>query len=162
MSRKVLWIGVPVAVIAALVGVRALLASSQKSALEVVQPVAGKAYFPTATVTDSQGAVSVAVTQLNLNGPGDTLDFTVSMNTHSVNLDMDLVKNAFLVTDTGLTVSPIRWDAPPGGHHVSGTLSFSSVLGDKAVLDGATRLTLTIRNVGVPERVFTWEVQPAG
>lgn len=162
MSRKVLWIAVPIVVLVALVGARSLRASSKKSTPEVVQPVAGKAYFPTATLTDEQGAVSVAVTQLNLNGPGDTLDFMVSMNTHSVNLDMDLARNAFLVTDTGLTVSPIRWDAPSGGHHVSGTLSFSSVLGDKAVLDGVTRLTLTIRNVSVPERVFTWEVQPAG
>lgn len=161
MNRKLLWIAVPVVVIVALVGVGSLLASSQKNAPEVVEPVAGEAYFPTATLTDEQGAVVVEVTQLNLNGPGDTLDFAVAMNTHSVDLGVNLAKNAVLTTDTGLTVSPVRWDAPSGGHHISGTLSFSPVVGDKVVLGGAARLTLTIRNVDVAERVFTWELQPA-
>lgn len=162
MNRKLLWIAVPVVVIVALVGAGSLLASSQKNAPEVVEPVAGEAYFPTVTLTDEQGAVVVEVTQLNLNGPGDTLDFAVAMNTHSVNLDTDLAKHAFLTTDTGLTVSPVRWDAPSGGHHIAGTLSFPPVVGDKVVLEGAARLTLTIRNVDVAERVFTWDLQPAG
>lgn len=84
------------------------------------------------------------------------------MNTHSVDLGVNLAKNAVLTTDTGLTVSPVRWDAPSGGHHISGTLSFAPVVGDKVVLEGAARLTLTLRNVDVPERVFTWDLQPAG
>jgi hypothetical protein len=162
MNRKMLWFAVPVVVIVALIGAGSLLASSQKDTPEVVEPITGQAYFPTETLTDEQGAVSVAVTQLNLNGPGETLDFTVAMNTHSVNLGMDLARNAFLVTDTGLTISSVRWDAPAGGHHISGTLSFPSVSGDKVVLEGAARVTLTVRNVAVQERVFTWELQPAG
>lgn len=162
MNRKLLWIAVPVVIIVALVGAGSLLASSQKNAPEVVEPVADEAYFPTGTLTDEQGAVSVEVTQLNLNGPGDTLDFSVAMNTHSVDLGVNLAQNAVLTTDTGLTVSPVRWDAPSGGHHISGTLSFAPVAGDKVVLEGAARLTLAIRNVDVPERVFTWDLQPAG
>jgi hypothetical protein len=71
-------------------------------------------------------------------------------------------QNAFLTTDTGLTVSAVAWDAPSGGHHVSGVLSFPASLGDQGVLEGAEQVTLTIRNVDVPERVFMWEIQPAG
>src|SRR5262245_28854448 len=41
------------------------------------------------TRTDEQGAVTVEVKPLNLNSPGQTIDFEVSMNTHSVNLGMD-------------------------------------------------------------------------
>ncbi len=158
MSRQLLWIVVPFVAIAALFGVGSLLASSQETAApEVVEPVAGEGGFPTATLTDEQGAVSVTVTQLNLNGPGDTLDFAVAMDTHSVELDMDLTQTATLTTDTGLALSPSRWDAPSGGHHVSGTLSFAALADGAAVLDGATQLTLTLRNVDAPERVFTWE-----
>jgi hypothetical protein len=97
-----------------------------------------------------------------LNGPGKTLDFDVALNTHSVNLSMDLSKNAFLATDTGLEVSAIEWNAPSGGHHVSGTLSFPVRLGDRAVLDGVAEVTVIIRNVDVPEREFVWDLQSAG
>jgi len=54
------------------------------------------------TRTDQQGAVVVEVTPLDLDQPGQTLDFQVSMNTHSVDLSMDLGALATLATDTGL------------------------------------------------------------
>jgi len=161
MSRKVLWIAVPVLVVVIAAGVRSLLASPEKAAQDVIQPTPGQPYFSTEALTDDQGAVVVAVTQLNLNGPGETLDFEVSLNTHSVDLGMDLAQNAFLTTDTELTVSAVKWDAPSGGHHVSGVLSFPVSLDDQGVLEGAGQVTLTIRNVDVPERIFTWKVQPA-
>jgi hypothetical protein len=159
---KWVWFVVPVLVIGALIVVGSLFKSSNARVPEVVQPSGDAAYFSRETLTDTQEAVEVAVSQINLNGPGETLDFSISMSTHSVNLDMDLVKNAFLTTDSGLTILPIQWDAPAGGHHISGTLSFAPVLGDTVVLEGTTRLTLTIRNVDAPERVFTWELQAPG
>ena len=162
MSRKIWWVVVPVLVVAILVGARSLLASPEKTAPDVIQPAAGQSYFPTETLTDEQGAVVVAVTQINLNGPGETLDFEVALNTHSVDLGMDLAQNAFLTTDSGLTVSAVKWDAPSGGHHVSGTLSFPANLDDQVVLEGAGQVTLTIRNVDAPERVFIWEIRPTG
>lgn len=64
MNRKLLWIAVPVVIIVALVGAGSLLASSQKNAPEVVEPVAGEAYFPTGALTDEQGAVSVEAPSL--------------------------------------------------------------------------------------------------
>ncbi len=108
--------------------------------------------------TDTQGMVSVDVTPINLTDPGDSLDFEVSLNTHSVNLNMDVASLASLNTDNGNTVKGIAWDGGSGGHHVSGKLSFPAIIGGKSILDGATTLTLTIKNIDAPERVFTWSL----
>ncbi len=108
--------------------------------------------------TDTQGMVSVDVTPINLTDPGDSLDFEVSLNTHSVNLNMDVASLASLNTDNGNTVKGIAWDGGSGGHHVSGKLSFPASIGGKSILDGATTLTLTIKNIDAPERVFTWSL----
>lgn len=109
--------------------------------------------------SDSQGAVTMEVTLTNLSDPGDELVFEISMNTHSVDLSMDLAELATLTADNGNTVQASLWDAPRGGHHVSGTLSFPASVDGKQVLDGATRLTLTINDVDARERVFTWDLE---
>lgn len=106
--------------------------------------------------TDQQGAVVVTVTPLNFAQPAQTLDFQVSLETHSVDLSMDLATLASLTTDTGLVVQASAWSGPIGGHHVSGTLSFPSSLNGKPLLEGATKLTLTIKDLDAPERVFIW------
>lgn len=108
---------------------------------------------------DTQGAVTVEVVPDKLSDPGDELVFEVSMNTHSVDLSMDLAPLAILSVDNGSYVQATLWDAPVGGHHVSGKLTFPASVAGKALLDGATRLTLTINNVDVPQRVFTWELK---
>ncbi len=107
---------------------------------------------------DLQGQVEVSITPLNLSLPGETLDFEVSMDTHSVDLGMDLAVLATLGTDTGITLQPLKWDAPMGGHHVSGILSFPASSNGAPVLAGVTTLTLTVVDVDVPERVFTWQL----
>ncbi len=108
--------------------------------------------------SDSQGAVTVDVEPVNLDNPGDTMRFTVSMNTHSVNLNMDVATLATLTTDNGNTVQGIAWDGSSGGHHVSGTLSFPTNINGKSILDGATSLTLAIKNIDVSDREFTWDL----
>lgn len=110
------------------------------------------------TAVDEQGAVSVAVTPLNMSGAAPTLDFEVAMNTHSVDLGMDLATLATLTTDDGRTVNATLWDAVPGGHHVSGVLSFPAAEGGTAVIANASRLTLTIHDVDAPERIFSWSL----
>ena len=110
------------------------------------------------TIVDEQGAVSVAVTPVGLSEDLATLDFEVSMDTHSVELDMDLAALATLTMDNGRTVTATLWDAVPGGHHVSGVLSFPATDGETAVLDGAAQLTLIIREVDAAERVFVWSL----
>lgn len=64
-----------------------------------------------------------------------------------------------LRTDQGLEAQPTGWDAPQGGHHRSGTLTFPDATADQKPLIGPdTRaVELIIRNVaGVPERSFRW------
>jgi hypothetical protein len=113
------------------------------------------------TLVDEQGEVSVAVTPLNLSAPSapaGTLDFQVMLDTHSVDLSMDLTRLAMLTTDNGRTVEPTLWDAPQGGHHVSGVLSFPAEVEGVPLLDGSSRLTLTLNDVDVPERIFVWDL----
>lgn len=108
---------------------------------------------------DEQGAVVFEVTPLNLGTPSDTLDFEVAMNTHSVDLSMDLAALSTLSTDNGFTIQASKWDAVPGGHHVEGKLIFPSAQDGMSILDGASKLTLTIVDVDAPARVFEWELQ---
>ncbi len=107
--------------------------------------------------SDEQGEVSLEITPLNLNQAWETIDFHVKMNTHSVDLSMDLAVLATLTTDAGQTVQAIRWDAPSEGHHITGLLSFPASIDGLPLLNGASKMTLTLLNVDVPERVFIWE-----
>jgi len=108
---------------------------------------------------DAQGSVTVVVTGKNLNAETGTLEFEVAMDTHSVELNMDLATLATLTTDTGLSVDGLLWTTSESGHHVSGVLSFPAIQNGVSILDGATELTLTIRNVDAAERIFTWQAQ---
>lgn len=108
--------------------------------------------------SDTQGAVEFDVTPLNLDKPGDALIFDVSMNTHSVDLSMDLTKLAVLSTDDGKSLQAILWDAPKGGHHVEGKLSFPATLDGKSVFSDAKEITITIKDVDAATRIFTWQL----
>lgn len=110
------------------------------------------------TVVDEQGAVAVSITPLNIDQGGATLDFEVALNTHSVDLSMDLSPLASLTSDTGAAVAATTWNAPRGGHHVSGVLSFPAAADGVALLEGATRITLTLENVDAPARTFVWNL----
>ena len=110
------------------------------------------------TRSDAQGAVTVNVTPLNLDTPSDQLEFDVALETHSVDLSMDLATLATLTTDTGLTVQATTWDAPRGGHHVQGKLIFPATKDGKSILGSASNLTLTITDVDAPSRVFEWPI----
>lgn len=109
--------------------------------------------------SDAQGAVTVSVTPLNLSNPSDQLEFDISLETHSFDLSMDLATLATLTTDSGLTVQATTWDAPRGGHHVQGKLIFPATQDGKSILEGTSKLTLTITNVDAPTRVFEWQLQ---
>jgi hypothetical protein len=106
---------------------------------------------------DSQGAVEIEIIPPDLNLSRETLDFNVSLNTHSVDLSMDLIPLITLETDTGHRIKPLTWDGPSGGHHLSGILSFPAVLNGTSVLEGVTRLEIIIENIDAQERVFIWE-----
>ena len=107
--------------------------------------------------TDVGGGVTVKVSRLEA---ADAVAFKVVLDTHSVNLDTyDLGQLAVLRTPSGEEISPIAWEAPAGGHHREGTLSFPAVAADGSSLvqlDGSP-LLLVIRDIaGVAERTFSW------
>jgi hypothetical protein len=138
---------------------------------EPAEAAVATAVMPSATVAgavspsqdlarlDAQGAVEVVVRPSSwTRDPQGTLEFEVSMNTHSVELSMDLAKLATLQTDTGHTLQALDWSGG-GGHHVTGVLRFpSSTLDGQPLLDGAWLLTLTIQDLDAPSRSFQWEI----
>lgn len=107
--------------------------------------------------SDEQGAVSIVITPLNINQAWETIDFHVEMNTHSIDLSMDLAVLATLSTDTGQTVQAIQWDAPSEGHHITGLLTFPVSVDSIPIIDGVRKLTLTLKDVDAPERIFVWD-----
>ncbi len=116
------------------------------------------AHWDESPQSDGQGAITVEITPLNLNAPGERLEFSVSLNTHSVDLSLDLAERATLSTDTGRTVQAILWEAPRGGHHVSGTLIFPAAVDGQPLLEGATLVTLSLKNVDADLRLFNWRL----
>ncbi len=104
------------------------------------------------------GAIVVEITPVDLAASGDTLAFNVSLETHSVDLSMDLAAVSALTTDTGRSVNALSWDAPKGGHHVSGTLIFPANIDGARVLSGASKLTITITGLDAPTRTFAWDL----
>ena len=80
----------------------------------------------------------------------------VALDTHSVDLDgFDLTQLARVRLDGGAWIAPTKWDAPKGGHHRSGTLSFDSL--DPQVFASARTIELEVRDVAVPSHVLRWE-----
>jgi hypothetical protein len=60
--------------------------------------------------------------------PGVSIRLLVSMNTHSVNLNFDMLKVSKLVDSNGEIFLPAEWQGPAGGgHHRSGTLIFLDI-----------------------------------
>jgi len=108
---------------------------------------------------DQQGAVIVEVTPPDLRQSPASLNFEVALNTHSVDLSMDLAALSTLSTDNGLAIAATRWDGPRGGHHVRGTLTFTANPDGKSILAGAHKLTLTIRDLDAPTRTFEWDLE---
>ena len=119
---------------------------------ESAQPQAAVSTF--ATQSNSEKAVTVDVTPLNLANGGATLEFEVAFNTHSVALDFDPAAISVLRDSTGREYPALAWEgAAPGGHHRQGTLRF------KAPNQATDFIEVVIHDVaGIPERVFRWNL----
>jgi hypothetical protein len=101
-----------------------------------------------------EGGVQIKVEPQSLSS-GSSWDFKITLDTHSVALDQDLLQNVKLVVDGKDTYSPTNWEGSPvGGHHRSGVLSFAArVVSPRA-------LELQILDVGeVSKRLFQWELK---
>src|SRR3972149_12294954 len=72
--------------------------------------------------------VTVAITPQNLAASAKSWDFKVVLDTHSGDLNDDLVKSSLLLDGAGAQYAPVAWDgAPPGGHHREGVVQFKPV-----------------------------------
>ena len=103
--------------------------------------------------TSSQSAVTVKVTPRSLEGT--EWEFEVVFDTHSQDLNDDLLKAAALVVDGGAPSAPKGWigDAP-GGHHRKGLLRFKAAAASPATLE----LRLQRPAESAP-RVFRWRLR---
>ena len=103
---------------------------------------------------NEENGVRVQVTPQILS-PNKPARFVIRLNTHSVDLNQDLTIVSELRDEQNRIYKAVKWEgSPPGGHHRSGTLTFSEL---KAT---AGRVTLIIRGVGgVAQRDFSWKIE---
>ncbi|MDX8034846.1 hypothetical protein SK803_31910 [Lentzea sp. BCCO 10_0856] len=132
------WRGVAVIVVVALVVVGAI-------AWWLSRPEPSSADLGTRTV--QAGDVEVTMTALALDGSGAV--FKIVLDTHTVELDLDLAASAEL-TVNGAVADGAVWEGQgPGGHHREGTLRFATPV--------PAGTTVDLRVIGLPQDVTgTW------
>lgn len=101
--------------------------------------------------SNDQGEVSIEATPVVLE-PGKEAKFNVVFNTHSVELDYDLLKLSSLSDDKGNKLAPISWSGGSGGHHLNGELVFPSISAK------AKSAQLIIANISGFDRSFIWNL----
>ncbi|MBI4059220.1 hypothetical protein HY404_03195 [Candidatus Microgenomates bacterium] len=101
---------------------------------------------------NSEGPVTVTVAPHGWENGVNTWDFDITLDTHSEELNTDLVAMSLLMDDQGKVFKPLSWEGdPPGGHHRRGILKF------KTISPRPKSIELKIKNVGgVTERSFRW------
>ena len=85
---------------------------------------------------------------------GERPMFELEFETHSVDLDFDVVQISSLVDEKGKIFNNSIWEGSgPGGHHREGTLTFNTVLSETKFVE------LIIKDVaGVLQRKLRWEL----
>jgi hypothetical protein len=103
------------------------------------------------TQSSSAAGVTVKVTPRALSG--SAWEFEIVFDTHTQELNDDLLKTASLRAD-GKPLAAAGWQGdPPGGHHRKGVLKFS------AVDPRAQEIELRITRPGEPKpRSFRWQL----
>jgi hypothetical protein len=104
------------------------------------------------TRTSSQAGVTVKVQPRAVTA--QALEFDVTLDTHTQELNDDLAKSAVLLAD-GKELAPRGWKgAPAGGHHRKGVLRF------EPVAPAPAQLELRIQRAGESSpRTFRWQLQ---
>jgi hypothetical protein len=89
---------------------------------------ANKDPAPAATGLDkrtiSAGEVEVTLTPTRIDAAGGVFD--VVLDSHSVDLDLDIAQNAALTVGGETWTDPTWAGSAPGGHHREGTLTFTA------------------------------------
>lgn len=104
------------------------------------------------TQSSSAAGVTVKATPRALSG--GVWEFEVVFDTHTQELNDDLVKSTLLLAD-GKPLAPAVWQGdPPGGHHRKGVLKFN------AAEPRPQAIELTITRPGEPKaRSFRWQLK---
>ena len=103
---------------------------------------------------DDQAAVTVTITPTDILSQSKEWKFSIVMDTHSVELDQDLIKSAILIDDMGKEYKPRNWEGPVGGHHREGVLVFN------AIQPMPKSVEIKIKDVGgIQERSFKWDLK---
>src|SRR5262249_46204861 len=133
------WV-IPLLAVVALVGIALWLWRSTTTPQTHTTPAV--ALSDGATQTNEGGYVTIAATwQGRSAGP----IFSVAMNTHAIDLDgYDLTHLAVLRIDGGREVQPTSWEAPKGGHHRTGTLTFPTTAADGTPLIAPSTRTIEL------------------
>lgn len=104
------------------------------------------------TKVDTQGAVTITVVPLELSAESAQWEFDIVMDTHSVELNQDMVKSAVLIDDQGKEYKPLKWEGSIGGHHRAGVLTFSQII------PIPKSIKLNISGIGDTTRSFDWRL----
>lgn len=128
-------------------------AENSPPALSVTPTAPIQKSLETKVSEETEGGVTIEVTLQNSSSK-DRWIFDVAMNTHSVELNEDLVSESVLIADGKDEYKPVSWEgAPSGGHHRSGMLTFAPITPSPKSIE------LKIRNIGgIPERSFVWNL----
>lgn len=106
-----------------------------------------------ATQTSVQQGVTVKVTPKAVGADNARWQFAIVLDTHSSDLNDDMVNTATLITADGREIKPVAWlGAAPGGHHREGLLEFAMA----APWPTAIELKLARQGEAAP-RVFRWQ-----
>lgn len=103
------------------------------------------------TQIDSQAEVTVEVKPVQLAGGKEAI-FSLTLNTHTIELNYDFTKAISLEDDRGNLYRATSWSGGKGGHHLEGEIIFPLL---KAK---AQKVTLKMAQIGGRERSFSWEL----
>lgn len=102
--------------------------------------------------TDVQALVAVTVTPIDISPQSKEWKFDIIMDTHSVELDQDMIKTSVLIDDRGKEYKPLNWKGQTGGHHREGVLAFNQIIPAPKFIE------LKIFGAGDVVRSFSWQL----
>lgn len=100
---------------------------------------------------NEQNEVTVEVVPISLK-PDANLEFKVVLDTHTIELNYNLMEISRLTDDKGRNYQPLSWTGGSGGHHLSGKLVFP------AISKNARFIELVIFNIEGSDRIFRWDL----
>lgn len=100
---------------------------------------------------DDQENVTVTVTPVLPVADSGVLQFTIVMDTHSIELDQNMIDSTVLIDDQGIRYSPFNWEGSVGGHHREGVLTFTKITTIPKSVE------LKISGIGGVDRSFVWQ-----